>query len=232
MSGTSGRMDGVRRVGVLLLALLAALLLPAAPAAATVDEVLAGLAEDPLYVSQESSVTPEQAVVRAALEDARVPTYVVVVPQSDVDEQELGIDGLTLRIVEGLADPEAVVVVVSDGQELQAADGGRAGVDASAVLDQVLADRLDQPFGPATLTGALVDFAEIVDEGAPVTAAPGQAPRSLRRTIGLVGLVAVAALGGGGWLYTRAQRRVVAEQPLTRDDLTPQEPGWQGVAER
>ena len=222
----------MRRPVMLLLGLLAAVLLPAAPAAASVEEILASLAEDPLHVSQESSVTPDQAVVRAALEDARVPTYVVVVPQSQVDEQELGIDGLTLRVVEGLADPEAVVVIVTDGQELQAADGGRAGVDASAVLDQVLADRLDQPFGPATLTGALVDFAAIVDEGAPVTAAPGEAPRSLRRTIGLVGLIAVAALGGGGWFYTRAQRRVVAEEPLTRDDLTPQRPGWQGVPER
>lgn len=222
----------MRRPLTVLLAVVAAVVLSAAPAAADVDEVLAGLREDPLFVSQESSVTLDQAAVREALEDLRVPTYVVVVPQSEVDSQELGIDGLTLRIVEGLADPEAVVVVVTDAQELQAADGGRAGVDASAVLDRVLADRLDEPFGPATLTSALVDFAAQVDEGAPVATVPGEPAGSTRRTIGLVGLVTVAALGGGGWLYLRAQRRVLASAPLTRDDLTPAEPGWQGVADR
>lgn len=222
----------MRRPLTVLLAMVAAVVLSAAPAAADVDEVLAGLREDPLFVSQESSVTPDQAAVREALEDLRVPTYVVVVPQSEVDSQELGIDGLTLRIVEGLADPEAVVVVVTDAQELQAADGGRAGVDASAVLDRVLADRLDEPFGPATLTSALVDFAGQVDEGAPVATVPGEPAGSTRRTIGLVGLVTVAALGGGGWLYVRAQRRVLDAAPLTRDDLTPAEPGWQGVADR
>ena len=207
----------------------AALLATASPAAATVDEVVAGLREDPLYVSQESSVTPDQAAVREALADVRVPTYVVVVPQEDADAEDLGIDGLTLRVLEALQDPEAVVVVITDGQELQAADGGRAGVNASAALDAVLAARLDQPFGPATLTGALVDFAELVDEGDDAAATPGGG--STRRTVGLVGLVAVAALGGGGWLYARAQRRVLAEAPLTRDDLTPAEHGWQGVAD-
>lgn len=225
-------MGGVRRPVTALLGVLAAVVLSAVPAAASVDEVLAGLREDPLFVSQDSSVTPDRAAVREALEDTRVPTYVVVVPQSEVDAQELGIDGLTLRIVEGLADPEAVVVVVSDGQELQAADGGRAGVDASAVLDQVLADRLDEPFGSATLTRALVDFAGLVDEGETASPVPGEAAGSTRRTVGLVGLVATAALGGGGWLYLRAQRRVLASAPLTRDDLTPQSPGWQGVADR
>jgi hypothetical protein len=136
-----------------------------------------------------------------------------------------------LKVLEGLQDPEAVVVVISDGSELSAGDGGSAGVDASAVLDRVIAARLDQPFGPATLTGALLDVARMVDEGGALPAAV-EPQRSTRRTVGVVGLVAVAALGGGGWLYARAQRRVLASAPLTREDLTPSEPGWQGVTER
>ena len=222
----------MRRLTVLVLLAVATLLGSAAPAAASVDEVLAGLRESRLHVSQESTVTPDQAVVRAALERTRVPVYAVVVPQEEADAQELGIDGLMLRVVEGLGDPEAVVVVVTDGQELQAGDGGRSGVDASAVLDAVLASRLDQPFGPATLTGALVDFAELVDAGGPAAPAAAEPQGSTRRTVGLVGLVAVAALGGGGWLYARGQRRLMASAPLTSDDLTAREAGWQGVADR
>lgn len=213
----------MHRALVLLTVALGALLGTALPAAATtVDEIVAGLREDPLYVSQESSVTPDQAVVREALSRTRVPTYVVMVPQAAADAEELGIDGLTLKVLEGLAQPEAVLVVITDGQELQAAEGGASGVDASGLLDAVLAARLDQPFGPATLTGALVDYARMVDEGADAGPADGG---STRRTVGLVGLVAVAALGGGGWLYARSLRRLAVEAPLTFDD-DEEEHGW------
>ncbi len=221
----------VRRLLLVLLGVLAALGVSALPAAATVDDVVAALHDDPLYVSADSSVTPDAAVVRTALEDVRVPTYVVVVPQADVDAQDLGTEGLLLEVLDRLGEPRAVVVVVSDGEELAAGDGGQAGVNASAVLDRVLAARLDQPFGPATLTAALVDVVQQVDAGDGPRAAE-QPQRSTRRTVGLVGLIAVAALGGGGWLYARAQRRVLAAAPLTRDDLTPSEPGWQGVPDR
>lgn len=227
----------MRRLLLLLLA-LAAVLLTATPGLATAaDDLVAELTDDPLYVSPASALSPDQDAVRKALRDVRVPTYAVVVSQAAADAEELGIDGLMLRIVEGLQDPEAVVVVVTDGEQLQAGDGGSAGVNASAVLDQVLASRLDEPFTPETLTGALVDFAAFVDEGGAQEdgAAAGSAPvepSTDRRTLGLVGLVAVAALGGGGWLYARTQRRVLAAAPLTREDLTAQEPGWQGVADR
>lgn len=221
----------MRRPVLLVLGVLGgAVLGTAAPAFADVDDVLAGLRQDRLYVSPQSGITPDPVAVRAALEDTRVPTYVAVVPQADVDAEELGIDGLALQVLEGLADPEAVLVVVSDGQELQAVDGGQAGVDASAVLDRVLTEHLDEPFGPQTLTAALVDLARAVDEQ-DLPPAAGE-PRSLRRTVGPAGLVAVAALGGGGWLYVRAQRRVLTEEPLTREDLTAREPGWSGVPDR
>lgn len=210
----------------LLVPLLLALVVLAPAARADVPEVLAGLRESPLYVDPDSTVRPDEQRVRSALEGVRVPTYVAVVPQAEVDDEQLGIDGLSLRLLEGLDDPTAVLVVVTDGEELQAVDGGGAGVDASALLDQVLGSRVDEPFTEDNLTAALVELAELVDARAdPDPTAPG----STRRTVGLVGLVAVAVLGGGGWLYLRAQRRVLAEAPLTSEDLRPSAPGWSGV---
>lgn len=200
-----------------------ALLAGATPASAEVEEVLAGLREDRLYVSPASSITPDRAVVREALSTTRVPTYVAVVPQEDVEAVELGIDGLMLQLVEGLGDPEAVVLVVSDEGELQAGEGGASGVDAAGVLDRVLAERIDQPFGAATLTGALVDIAGLV--GRQAEPEPLQEAGSTRRAVGLAGLVATVAIGGGGLLYARAQRRVRASAPLT-DETATGEPGW------
>lgn len=211
-------------LGLLLTALLLLLTGPASAqtAPAVVDEVLAGLREDPLHVSPRSSITPDRAVVREALGRTPVPTYVAVVAQEDVNTLELGIDSLMLGVVEGLGDPRAVVLVVSDEGELQAGEGGTSGVDATGILDRVLAERLDEPFGAATLTGALVDVARLVGEQVPATAEP---PGSTRRTVGLVGLVATVAIGGGGLLYARGQRRLRASAPLT-DDREPADSGW------
>jgi len=197
---------------VIVTALTALLLLVGAPPA---DDVLAGLRQDPLFVSPTSSITPDRAVVRDALGRTRVPLYVAVVAQEEVDATELGIDGLMLALVDMLADPRAVVLVVSDEGELQAGEGGSSGVDAAAVLDQVLTQRLDQPFGAATLTGAIVDLAALVgSREVPVLAG------STRRTVGLVGLVTVVAIGGGGLLYARSQRRLRAGAPLTDESAT------------
>lgn len=188
---------------------------------ALVSRVLAALRGDPLYVAPQVAVAPDAALVRRALAGSRVPTYVVVLRQREVDSAELGIDGLMLQIVEGLADPRAVLLVVSDGGELQAGDGGRTGVDASAVLDAVIAERLEEPFGAGPLTGAVVDVVTRIGQ----RRTDAVTPSSPRRTIGLVGLVAVAALGGGGLLYRRGQRRLAAQAPLT-NDLVATEPGW------
>ncbi len=216
----------MRRIATLLLLLATALLTGAFPAAASVEQLVDGLRADRLQVAPASTISPDRDAVQAALDEAAVPTYVVVVPQSDADAEELGIDGLLLRIVDRLAEPEAVVLLVTDGQELQARDGGNAGADPAVALDQVLRERLDEPFTPATLTGAIVEFVDRVSQEArPV------AGGTTRRTVGLVGLVAVAALGGGGWLYVRGQRRVLASDPLTTHAHGEQEAGWRRAAE-
>ena len=202
---------------VIVPVLTALLLLVGAP---PTDDVLAGLRQDPLFVSPTSSITPDRAVVRDALARTRVPLYVAVVAQEQVDATELGIDGLMLALVDRLADPRAVVLVVSDEGELQAGEGGSSGVDAAAALDRVLTQRLDQPFGSATLTGAIVDLAALVGPRE-VRVVEG----STRRTVGLVGLVTVVAIGGGGLLYARSQRRLRAGAPLT-DEAAPTAAGW------
>lgn len=189
--------------------------------AAPVDEALRGLRQERLWVSPSSAIAPDRDVVLDALSRAPVPVHVAVVSQAEVEATELGIDGLMLQLVEGLADPKAVVLVVSDAGELQAGEGGAAGVDAAAALDRVLTARLDQPFGPETLTGAIVDLTrELEPREVPVVEG------STRRTLGLVGLVAAVAIGGGGLLYARSQRRLRAAAPLT-DDSAPAGPGWQ-----
>ncbi|MGI8537816.1 MAG: hypothetical protein ACR2K2_15350 [Mycobacteriales bacterium] len=197
-----------------------------ASSAASVEQVVDGLRVNRLYVAPASAISPDRDAVLAALDEAEVPTYVVVVPQSDADAEELGIDGLLLRIVDRFAEREAVVLLVTDGQELQARDGGRAGADPTVALDRVLQARLDEPFTAATLTGAILEFTDRMSQGAgPV------AGGTTRRTVGLVGLVSVAALGGGGWLYIRAQRRVLASAPLSAQSRAEQGTGWQGAPE-
>lgn len=208
-------MSAPRRLASILL-LSTGLLLAAHPAAADAEQVVAGLREQRLFISPQSAVRPDAGAVLAALDAAAVPTYVAVVTQTDVDAEELGVDGLLLQIVEQLAEPGAVVLLVTDGQEFQARDGGRSGADSSAVLERVLAARLDQPFTPANLTAAIVDFVEQVDQQA--RSAPAGRDTTLR-TIGLTGLVVVAALGGGGWLYGRAQLRLP-------------DPNWPGASGR
>lgn len=188
-----------------------ALLLAAAPT----GEVLDGLRRDRLYVAPASTVTPDTAVVREALSRTAVPTYVAVVAQEQVDAVELGIDGLMLALVAGLEDPRAVVLVVSDEGELQAGDGGESGVDAAGILDRVLTERIDQPFGPATLTGALVDVARLIGQSEPV-----RQEATTLRTVGLVALVAGIGLGGGGLLYARSQRRLRPGAPTSEQDPT------------
>lgn len=208
----------------MLLVLTALLvLLGTAPASAQADTVVAALREDRLLVDEDSAVGVDEPRVRAALRETAVPTYVAIVPQADVDAVELGIDGLLLQVVEGLADPRAVVVVISDEGALQAGEGGRSGVDATGILDRVLQERIDEPFGPESLTGALVDIARLVDEQADPE--PLQEAGSTRRTIGLVGLTATVVIGGGGLLWSRAQRRLRAQAPLT-DERQPDDAGW------
>ncbi len=201
----------MRATAALLLLLTACLLGSGTPAQASVNEIVAGLGAEPLYVAPASAVRPAAGVVRAALDEAAVPVYIAVVPQAEADAEELGIDGLLLRITDQLARPDAVVLVVTDGQELQAGGGQSSGVRPVEALDRVLAARLEEPFTAQTLTGALVEFTQQVDAGAPLSTAE----RGLtRRTVGLAGLVAVAALAAG-WLYVRAQRRALSPEPWT-----------------
>lgn len=215
----------MRRRAAALLVLTAVVVGGALPVAAGVDEAVAGLRKQPLYVDPDSRVRPDIAVVLDALDDAAVPVFVAVVPQAAADAEQLGVDGVLLRIVERLARPEAVVLVVTDGEELQAG-GGAPGVDPVGALDRVLAARLEQPFTSQTLTGALVDFTREVSADVP-EAAPGGVSR---RTVGLTGLVAVAVLTAG-WLYVRAQRRVLAPAALTASDSAEDRAGWQGARE-
>ncbi len=177
-------------VAVLLVLLLAA---PASAAPPDLSTVASRLRQDPLYVDAASTVVPDAVAVRAALAGTPVPTYVAVLPQASADAEELGVGAVMLRVLEEVQDPTAVVLVVTDGEELQAGAGPRSGFDADAALDKVLTSRLDEPFGPRTLTGALVEFAELVR----TQVRPAPVPSTSRRTVGLVGLAVTALLAGG-----------------------------------
>lgn len=196
--------------------LLLVLLALAGPAAAADAGALADrLREDPVLVDARSTVQIDEPAVLAAVERAPVPTYVLLLPQSDVDADDSGIDGVLLRVVEELDDPRAVVVVVTDGGELQAGEGGSSGVPASALLDRILQERSAQDFDAASLTAALVEFAEAVDAQGDEGAERGVSGVD-RRAVGVAGLVAVAVVGGG-LLWARSQRRVRRDAPPTGD---------------
>lgn len=209
--------------------LLAAAVLLAAPARATpaaldVDALAARLAEDPVLVVDGSAVTPDEDAVSEAVRGLPVPTYVVVLPQEQVDAGDSGIDGVLLRVVEALQDPRAVAVVVTDQGELQAGEGGTSGVDASRTLDAIVQARAQgTAFDGAALTGALLEFAEEVEQQAsgPAPATADQPPT--RQAVGVAGLVGVVVLAGA-LSWSRAQRKVRQAAPLS--DATPNEGGW------
>lgn len=205
-----------------LLAALVALLALAGPAAALDTEGLAErLGEDPVLVDPRSGIRIDEGAVLAAVEAAPVPTYVVLLPQRDVDSDESGIDGVLLRVVEALKDPRAVVVVVTDAGELQAGEGGASGVQASALLDRIVQARSEQAFNGAALTEALVEFARGVAGGSEEGAERGVRGVD-RQAVGVAGLIGVGILAGG-LLWLRSQRRVQREAPLTEDVISS---GW------
>jgi hypothetical protein len=205
-----------------LLAALLALTALAGPAVALDTDALAErLTEDPVLVDPRSGIRIDEDAVLAAVEAAPVPTYVVLLPQRDVDGDESGIDGVLLRVVEALQDPRAVVVVVTDAGELQAGEGGSSGVEASALLDRIVQARSDQAFNGMALTGALVEFAQGVAGGSDEGAERGVSGVD-RQAVGVAGLIGVAIVGGG-LLWLRTQRQVQREAPLTDDVISN---GW------
>ena len=206
-----------------LTAALVALVALAGPAAALDARDLAErLREDPVLVDERSAVQIDEAEVQEAVEQAPVPTYVLVLPQDEVDADESGIDGVLLRVVDALEDPRAVVVVVTDGGELQAGEGGSSGVQASALLDRIVQERSEQAFDGQALTAALVEFARAVEGGSDEGAERGVSGVD-RQAVGVAGLVGVAVLAGG-LLWLRSQRQVRRDAPLS--DAEPRSGGW------
>ena len=206
----------------LLLAALLALLALAGPAAALDTNGLADrLGEDPVLVDPRSGIRIDEDAVLEALEAAPVPTYVVLLPQRDVDSDGSGIDGVLLRVVEALEDPRAVVVVVTDAGELQAGEGGASGVKASALLDRIVQARSEQAFNGVALTEALVEFARGVAGDSQEGAERGVSGVD-RQAVGVAGLIGVAILAAG-LLWLRTQRQVRREAPRTEDVISS---GW------
>ena len=203
----------------LLAAALAGVALLATPAAAVdADEVAQRLREDPVLVDPRSAIRIDEAAVLKAVEAAPVPTYVVILPQGDVDRDESGIDGVLLRVVEALDDPRAVVVVVTDVGELQAGEGGSSGVQASLLLDRIVQARDATAFNGQALTAALVEFAQAVGRNGEEGAERGITGAE-RRTVGVAGLVGVAVVAGG-WLWVRSQRQARREAPRGDSEAT------------
>lgn len=186
------------------------------------DALAEQLAEDPVLVDPRSGIRIDEDAVRESFEALPVPTYVLIVPQRDVDEEDSGIDGVLLRVVEALRDPRAVVVVVTDAGELQAGEGGASGVAASALLDAIVQARSEQAFSGQALTEALLEFADGVEGGSEEGAERGVDVLD-RQTVGVAGLMGVA-LVAAGMLWMRSQRRVRRQAPLT--DAEPGSGSW------
>ena len=195
----------------------AALLVPVGAAwALDADAVAEQLGEDPVLVDPRAGIRIDEDAVQEAFSELPVPTYAVIVPQRDVDEEETGIDGVLLRLVESLRDPRAVVVVVTDAGELQAGEGGASGVQASALLDRIVQARSEQAFSGQALTEALLEFADGVAGGSEEGAERGVDALD-RQTVGVAGLVAAGVLAAG-MLFLRSQRQARRQAPLTDAD--------------
>lgn len=210
----------IRRFAAALAAGAAVLASPAW--AFDVEGIAERLQDDVVVVDPRSAIRIDEDAVREVFEGLPVPTYVLVIPQGEVDGVDSGVDGVLLRVVEALDDPRAVVVVVTDAGELHAGEGGASGVPASALLDAIVQSRSDQAFSGQALTAALLEFAEGVERRGEEGGERGVDGLD-RQTIGLAGLVAVAVVAGG-MVWAHAQRKVRQQLPLT--DAEDRPGGW------
>ncbi|MCW2613182.1 MAG: hypothetical protein JWN08_176 [Frankiales bacterium] len=211
---------------LLVLPLLALpLLLPGAAWAVTSGEVVEGLQTAPVYVEPGVGLDVDEAAVREAVADARVPVYVAIVTEQTALRAG-GSASLVNRIGTGTRNSASSVLVITDEPELRGASGREAlnaGVDGGLAADRVVrgvdgSDGLDE----AEVTAAVTQFVGILGEQA--SGGPGQVLQDGDEGTGsgsglLLGLLALGGAGAGVAVLSRNKKRRLKVLEEARADV-------------
>ena len=192
-------------IRVPLAALAAALVLvPAAAAGPRIDDAVAGLEMDPVYVdpAAELAIRPdEEARLRQKIGTALGgPIYIAILPSAAENEAGGDADGVLEAIHDGVDRPGTYAVVV--GRRFRA---GSEGILPPGVAGRLATDALEAHRDEG-VAATLIDFVDRVAatrrEGDGTSDGGGNEPGG-----GGIAVIALLALGGGGLLVYRAVRK-------------------------
>jgi hypothetical protein len=207
----------MRRPALALLALLGVLLAAPASAQATLtslDEVVAELQQDQVFVDRDADVPLDEADARDIVAGSEVQVYVAALPAAAAARS--GGDAAVVEALgEALADESAVVLLLTDRPSVYADNSqalGARGVNAGAALRSVQRGDFDE----AGLRDVLQQFVQAVDAQASGGSADGSGSRPGGGT-GLLPVLAVGALGFGAYTLVRGRKRSKANAQSLQD---------------
>lgn len=213
---------------LLLLTVLAVLAVPGIAHAATVNDVVADLRRDKVYVDPASGAELDEDRIRNAI--GTNPIYVASLPARAAAAQQRGLPELVVRIGQGLGNSQAAVLVLTDDSRFQADEGGAAssrGINAGNAARQAFAGG-GGDLNEEQLTARVLDFVRRVQAQAGSRSAGGngtafsneeQNSGSGGGTAVVLGGLGLAAAGGGAFLYSRSRRRRLTELESSRADV-------------
>lgn len=203
---------------LLLLLLLSPLLLLATPASAgSVEEVVAGLQRDGVFVDPQADLDVDEAGIVDAVGRAAVPTYVAVVPESAVSSSG-GIANLVVEIGTALRDSSAVVLLITDRPRFRADNGrqaGERGIDAGEAVEAALEQTSGTPTA-AAITAFVEDFVDRVNAQARGESGSSSSSGSGGGR-GVLALLGIGVVGGGAWWVVSSRRRRKADAQAQED---------------
>lgn len=201
------------RRSVLLLLTALALLGAAGSAGAqttlSVDELIAELEADQVYVEPNLVDGLDEDDLRDEVLDSEVQIYLAVVPDG-LATRSGGIASLVQDIGSTIGDSSAVVLVITDGPDVYADNGrdiGGRGVNAGAAVRET---NTYEDFDDAAIESFVGDFVAEIDD----QAGGGGSGGGSSAPAGLVPLLAVGGLGGGAYLLVRSRK---AKQKRLKD---------------
>ena len=185
-----------------VLALLPVLVL-AAPAWATdVGDVVAALRNDPVYVDAKANTNVDADKVRSQLRSSSRAIYVAVLPEAAGDANG-GARGVTLAIAEQLPTPAVTVGLVGEDLVAVSSPGtGLAAGQAQSLVESVSGGSTDR------LVEAVRNLQQAsVSNSGGASGGEGDTEGGGHGGSIFLGLLAIGAVGGGGYLYSRKRRQ-------------------------
>jgi hypothetical protein len=188
-------------VAALAAALVAA---PTAAAGPIVDRAVQALSTNPVYVDPQAELAPnlDSSRIRQEIDTAGAgPVYVAVLPRSAESEEGGNPDGVLQAIHDGLGRRGTYAVIV--GPHFRA---GSDGVLQEGVAGRLATDALDAHRSDGA-TAVLVDLVDRVADARRHGGTTDRGPSG-----GGISLIALLAVGGGGFLLWRTARRRRAQR--------------------